>query len=1020
MRTSLLPLRLALPALLLLAGAPAEAQEDVAVRFGVHPTYSRVVFDWPNPATYTLTREGDALRITFSRTPALQGAAQRRLPPMVSRFSAEGDSVVIALAPGARVRDFRLGGRIVLDIQPAEPAAQAAAPTQPAAPARREATAAQRPVPPAPPPPAPPPPATQAAAAPPARGSALPLPLPPPPPPEFPVATASRERPLPPRPANPAERPTEEALAAPAAPAGAAPPSPQAASPAEVPPRPLPPLQPVPQRQAPISLAAAPHRGTEGPAARLPFGRDTGVAVLRRGDELWVVFDDPRPIDLSALRNDPGFGRAVLTLGPAAALLRIPAPAPATARVTPAERGLIVELLPAGGPAGDTVPAEVLDTPEGRRLLLRAQGPGRAVNVQDPETGEVLLVGTLKSGEVRQPVARAFAEFSLVPTLRGVAVIAQSDHVLMRSQPEGFVLMGGPQLANGLSLSPAQLEAPDMLAGHALTRAFDLPALPHDALAERVRLLRGEAAAAPPRARSRPRLALAEAMLALGFGVEARAVLDVAAAEDPVAGATPRWAALAGAASLLAGRLEEARPALKDGRLDGTDEITLWRAYLADQEGEPADATAPLFAASAGLLPSYPDALRARLGAAAAEAMAEGGEAAAAAALLARLGDLPSLALARALLEEAQGRIDEALAAYDALGGSRDRRMRYLALSRAVELALREGRIGAPEAAARIEPLLYAWRGDAGERLLRLRAAELRADAGDWVGSLALLRETEAAFPEHLAEIRPRTAAAFLALFRDGAADQMPPSQAVALFEESADLLPTGTAGDAVVARVAERLIALDLTQRAAAMLTRLMAGQPEGGLDRARTGLRLGQLLLGDQDAPGALAALAATEAERLPASLASERLILRARATAASGDRPAALAMLRGLPGAAETRVDIAAAHGDWAQATAALAEIAEVQLPPPGLALDEPARRLLVRLAAAAALAGDAATLASLAETRGAQMESGAFSEPFRLLTSDPASGAIDLPRLAAEVQLARGLPRSIAAIGGPVRN
>ncbi|MCU0889483.1 MAG: hypothetical protein MUC64_16000 [Rubritepida sp.] len=1011
MRAPLLPLRLALPALFLLAGAPAEAQEAVAVRFGTHPTYSRVVFDWQNAADYTLSREGDRLRITFARTPEFQGAAQRRLPPMVSGFSAEGDSVVIALAPGARVRDFRLGGRIVLDVLPAGEPAQAAAPQQgrPQAEPRQAAPAAAQ---------ASAPPAPAAAVRFAAQPLPQPLPLPPPPPPELPRAAAAREVPLPPRPANPAERPREETLAAPAP--GATPAAAPSVASGEAQPRSLPPLQPVPQRQAPISLAAAPHRGTEGPAARLPFGRDTGVAVLRRGDELWVVFDDPRPIDLSALRNDPAFGRAVLTLGPAAALLRIPAPAPATARVTPADRGLIVELLPAGGPAAETVPAEVLDTPSGRRLLLRAQGPGGAVNVQDPETGEVLLIGTLKAGEVRQPVTRAFAEFSLVPTLRGVAVIAQSDHVTMRSQPEGFVLMGGPQLAGGLSLSPAQLEAPDMLAGHALTRAFDLPALPHDALAERVRLLRGEAAAAPPRARSRPRLALAEAMLALGFGVEARAVLDVAAAEDPVVGATPRWAALAGAASLLAGRLDEAKPALKDSRLDGTDEITLWRAYLADQEGEPADATAPLFAASAGLLPSYPDALRARLGSAAAEAMAAGGEAAAAAALLARLGDLPSLALARALLDEAQGRIDEALAAYEALGTARDRRMRYRALSRGMELALREGRIGAPEAAARIEPLLYAWRGDASERLLRLRAAELRADAGDWPGALALLRETEAAFPEHLAEIRPRTASAFLALFRDGAADQMPPSQAVALFEESADLLPTGTAGDAVVARVAERLIALDLTQRAAAMLTRLMASQPEGGLDRARTGLRLGQILLGDRDAEGALAALAATDAERLPASLAAERLILRARAMAASGNRAAALAMLRGLPGAAEVRVDIAAAQGDWAETTAALAEIAEAQLPPADAALDEPARRLLVRLAAAAALAGDTATLASLAQTRGAQMASGAFSEPFRLLTADPVAGAVDLPRLAAEVQLARALPRSIAAIGGAARN
>jgi hypothetical protein len=837
-----------------------------------------------------------------------------------------------------------------------------------------------------------------------------------------PVATRDAA-PLPPRPANPAERPRETPAQAQTQPQTQTQTQTQAqAQPQQAEaPRPAPLLRPVPQRQGPISLAAAPHRGTEGPAARLPFERDTGVAVLRRGNELWVVFDDPRPVDLAPLRNDPVLGKAVLTVGSAATLLRIPAPLPAAVRVLPAERGLIVEVLPAGAAATESVPAEVIDDPSGRRLLLRAANAGRAVHLHDPETGELLIVGTLKAGEARQPVARAFAEFSLVPTLRGVAIAAQSDHVMMRVQPEGFVLSGGPQLARGLAVSPAQLASPDALAGHMLTRAFDLPALPHDALAERVRLLRGEAASAPPLARARPRLALAEAMLALGFGVEARAVLEVAAAEDPVVGATPRWAALAGAASLVAGRLDDARPALKDPRLDGTDEITLWRAYLADQEGEPPAATAPLFVASAGLLPSYPDALRTRLGAAAAEAMAAGGEAAAAASLLARLGDVPSLALARALLAEAQGQIDDALAAYQALGDARDRRMRYRALTRAAELALREGRIGAPEAAAKLEPLLYAWRGDASERLLRLRAAELRGEAGDWAGALSLLRETEGAFPEHIAEIRPRTAGAFLALFRDGAADALPPAQAVAIFEESADLLPTGSAGDAVVARVAERLIALDLTSRAATMLTRLMTAQPEGGLDRARTGLRLAQLRLGDQDAESALGALAASEAERMPAQLAADRLLVRARATAADGKHAEALAMLRGLPNAAEARVDIAAARGVWSEVVSALAELAESRLPPPDATLDEPQRRLLVRFAAAAALAGDTATLASLAATRGAQMANGAFAEPFRLLTQDPAGGAVDLPRLAAEVELARALPRSIAAIGGAaVRN
>ena len=978
---------------LLLAPLAASAEEAVAVRFGAHPTFSRVVFDWPSPAEYSLVREGERLRVVFARRPAIDTVPHRRLPPLVTGFAAEGEQVVLTLAPGSRVRDFRLGGRVVLDVLPPEEAAPA--PLGPRVPA-----AARAAVPPATvaSPSAPPPAAPQ-------RAAALPLPPPPPPdPPPEPRASAARAAP-PPRPANPAEATRVEA--------------PAAVAEREAAPRPALP-QPVPQRPIPLSLAAAPHRGTEGPAVRLPFERDTGSAVLRRGAELWVVFDDPRPVDLSALRNEPVLGRATLSVGSAATLLRIPVPAPVSARVLPAERGLVVELLPNGAAGGEPIQTDVVETAGGRRLLLRAAAPGRAVNLSDPETGETLIVGTLRAGEQRQPLPRAFAEFSLLPTLRGVAVAAQSDHVTMRTEPEGFVLAAGPALARGLAVSPGNAVTGELLAGHSLTRAFDLAGLPNESLAERVRLLRAEAAAAPPRARTRPRLALAEAMLALGLGVEARAVLDIAAAEDPVAGATARWAALAGAASLLAGRLEEARPALLDARLDGTDEITLWRAWLADLEGEAPTAVAPLYAASSGLIPTYPDALRARLGPAAAEAMAAGGQAAAAAALLARLGDLPSLALARALLAEAQGRIEDALAAYEALGADRDRRMRARGLVRGIELALRIGRIGAPEAAARMEPLLFAWRGDASERLLRLRAAELRGEAGDWAGALSLLRETEGAFPDHLAEIRPRTAQAFLALFRDGAAEQLPAAQAVALFEESADLLPTGAAGDAIVARVAERLVALDLTQRAAAMLARLAAQQPEGGLDRARTGLRLAQLRLADKDGRGALAALAASEAERMPAALAAERLLVRARATAATGAHAEALAMLRGLPGGAEARVEIAAAMGDWAEAAAALAELAEAALPPPDRPLDEGQRRLLVRLAAAAALAGDTATLGSLAATRGAQMADGPFAEPFRLLTAAPVAGAADLPRLAAEVALARALPRSLAAMGAPLRN
>ncbi|MDW8443927.1 MAG: hypothetical protein RML45_06180 [Acetobacteraceae bacterium] len=77
---------------------------------------------------------------------------------------------------------------------------------------------------------------------------------------------------------------------------------------------------------------------------------------------------------------------------------------------------------------------------------------------------------------------------------------------------------------------------------------------------------------------------------------------------------------------------------------------------------------------------------------------------------------------------------------------------------------------------------------------MRLRAAELRAEAGDWSGAIALLRETAGLFPETAELARSRLVEVFGRLFRDGAAENLLPSQAITLFEENVDLLPPGPA----------------------------------------------------------------------------------------------------------------------------------------------------------------------------------------------------------------------------------
>ncbi|MCS6855963.1 MAG: hypothetical protein NZ523_14605, partial [Elioraea sp.] len=126
----------------------------------------------------------------------------------------------------------------------------------------------------------------------------------------------------------------------------------------------------------------------------LPFPKETGFAVFRRAGALWLVADEPRPLDLRRLRGHPIFGEAEVSVTPTATLIRLPALA---------EGGLRLERVPDGievRPARPddrraSIRQEVVRETGRTELRLGVAGANRVVRMTDPETGERLLVGTV-------------------------------------------------------------------------------------------------------------------------------------------------------------------------------------------------------------------------------------------------------------------------------------------------------------------------------------------------------------------------------------------------------------------------------------------------------------------------------------------------------------------------------------------------------------------------------------------------------------------------------------------------
>ena len=417
-------------------------------------------------------------------------------------------------------------------------------------------------------------------------------------------------------------------------------------------------------------------------------------------------------------------------------------------------------------------------------------------------------------------------------------------------------------------------------------------------------------------------------------------------------------------------------------------------------------------AATAALALGYPEPLRRRLLPILAEAMAEGGQVRAAERLIGQSGETQGLDYARALVDQRAGRIDQALARLDRLAMSPDRSERARAAVRAVEMRLAAGRLEPGGAADALERLVAAWRGDEREVALRLRVASLRARAGQFRPALAMLRESvsltgapwTAARRE---EAREQMASVFAeTLARDDAAP-LAPLEFVSLIEDNADLLPTGPRGEAVAKRVAERLAALDLPERAAVTLRRLVDAAPPG-IARASLGALLAAAQLESGDADAALTTLSASTTEDAPPSLVAERTLIFARASARVGRVEAATAVLAGIasPEARGLQTELLEKAGRWSEAAVALARVVASEVPESG-ALAPESGPLLLRLARAAAQAGEATLLDQIRTDYLPRLPSGGAADMLRMLTEGPVRGVADLPRAAQEAALARSV-------------
>jgi tetratricopeptide (TPR) repeat protein len=933
---------------------------DIMVRGGEHTGFNRLVFDWPKPVGYTVTSTDTSAVIAFDRparinTTALAAALPADVRVAEIKAQGSGTAIVLTIPAGMRARHFTSGPKVAVDLVRAAGSAP---------PARADG--------------APPPPLA------PAMGTSEPLPTTtaskPEPAPSLPVVTQPVLPGLPPAPAAPTV----------AAPAAEAPPPP-------------------PKAVALVSLG-------------VPFDQPTGAAVFRRAGWLWLVFDRKTEVDTKLLRRTGGDviiqaeQLPNLKTGTAIRLLTRNGFNP-----TIRKDGMLWVFDMAEQPLTPKTYLPVnrqFDFEDRGRLLIPvADAQQKPIIFRDPEVGDmvqVMPVPAIGAG-IKDSLLVPGAE--LLATGQGVVLVPLADGARLDADRNGVEV----SMPGGLYLS-RDLPAPGSAAGAApegdgalispggpvdLSRwmrgGTDKFVPEHQKLMARMAYIR-------PEEKNAQRLEVARHYLANGMAAEALGILRLIAQTDPAMVDTPNFAGVHGVAQYMMGRYPEAERDLSQAGLAKDPQAQLWLAAARSKQSDQPNKQALLLRLAPDDMKGLHPRLRMALGTEAVRSTAAAGDSKGANRIIEAMNgpglsprDLGAISHMQGIAAQAGKQWDQAIAKYREAEDSASRPDRAYAARARIELQLKRGLISAGEAITQLEKLRFAWRGEDFEYQVLKRLSELMVADGRYAEALRLMRNVVSSFPEHpdIPTIQQAMSDTFEKLFLGGLADNLSAFAAIGLFDEFQDLTPSGTKGDEMIRKLADRLAQVDLIDRSADLLRHQVRFRLNG-VEKARVGARLAFLQLSDRKPGPALEALDASEVPDQPADLYDQRRYMRVRALADLGRSAEALALILNdnSDKAKELRAEIFWEQKRWPEVVSAMEQMVE---PPLGnLPIEPKLARRLVDLATAMILAHDERGLARLRRNYGAKMAKTEFREAFALLTAEPERGIIDPASVADKIK------------------
>ncbi|WP_282607980.1 lipopolysaccharide assembly protein LapB [Pelagibius sp. Alg239-R121] len=731
----------------------------------------------------------------------------------------------------------------------------------------------------------------------------------------------------------------------------------------------------------------------------LNFGwdRETGAAAFQRGNRLWLVFDRRGPFDLTqqlrkiAPQLEP-IDRVPVRRGTAVRLTMPPLFAP---RLSFKDNTWSVDIRRRVPLPEEAVRVSVKSGEQGPEVVFSRGGARALLSIVDPDLNDRIVVAPVREPGLGVASAQQFAQFLALASYQGVVLQPTAEGLAMGLEKRGVVVEGREPLqvsdadARALPTSGERHKA----AGGSM---FDLDSARRggdDEFIASKQELQRDVVGGEEQKVGVARLDLARFYFGHGRAQEALGILRLLEAENEHIAADPEVAMMKGISQFLAENYDEAAATLAHPALVGERESVLWQSAMA-AKNQDWEVAATGFSETDELIEQYARPVRNRLRLLSAEARLASGDTGGASLQLRKIeADEPTdselaqigyLNGRRLLLD---GEEEEARKLWRQIARNRHRPSSARARLALVDLGLEKGTLSTTEAIDEIENLRFAWRGDQFEFALLRRLGDLYLDEGDYRNGLKAMRQAASHFPNsrRSEQITRKMQEEFKDLYLTDKGEAVQAVTAVALYEEYKELTPPGEEGDAIITKLADRLVEVDLLERAGDLLEDQVDHRLKGK-EKAKVAARTALIRLLEQKPEDALRVLDDSEAVELPEDLQRQRGHLRARALAEAGREDEALALLDGdnASDALQLRAEILWKQRNWKDAGLALARLVPAE--PPEGALSRKDSQAVLNLAVALTMADDRPALELLAESYREIMAETPEAQSFALLTGD----------------------------------